>query len=211
MEYATVPVPQSRGTQQEAPEKPLAEERRSQNSAVIPAGSPRRRPGDFRLVVPSSWSAAMTTATTSRASSSSIGSSMPGWPLRSRVRFTARTALAGTSAGATGSGLCASISRRGGSCQSGNPPNAYPSRGDAHALEEAILRCCVRFLTAMMPVRSCLCTDRERRVRILVLGSALTRSLGYGEQCLRLVTDGTLDKPYPSGSKALSMPMISLG
>src|SRR6516164_3582134 len=79
----------------------------------------------------------MTTATISRARSSSIGSSMPGWPLRNRVRFTARTASAGTSAGATGNGSCASISQCGGTCRSGNLPKCVSLSGDAHALQGA--------------------------------------------------------------------------
>jgi hypothetical protein len=94
-----LPVVRRRGAQ------PLA----GQKSAVIPAGSPRRRRCGVR-VWPPSRSAAITTATTSRASSSSIGSSMPWWPWRSSVRFTARTAAAGTSAGGTGNGPCASSS-----------------------------------------------------------------------------------------------------
>lgn len=96
-------------------------------SAVIPSGSPSRRQGVSRPGAAPLPSAAMTTATTSRASSSSIGSSAPGRSWRSKVRFTARTA-AGTSAGATGNGLCANPSRSAGSCRSAGRPNECPSR-----------------------------------------------------------------------------------
>ena len=44
-----------------------------------------------------------------------------------------------------------------------------------------VLRRCVRFLIAMMPVRSCLCTDRECRARILALDSGTLTGAGSRE------------------------------
>jgi hypothetical protein len=73
-----------------------------------------------------------------------------------------------------------------------------------------MLRRCVRFLTAMMPVRSCLCTDRACRARILALDSGTLTGAGFREAgtALRELVNDTRRSDLPDGAPCCRRRML---